>query len=192
MMAVMMLPLTWPWLSALARLSATAYARPPSIPTLVVPAFVAGYLSIWLAYSVGAAALQMLLLARGSATPALTTTILAAAGVYQLTPAKAACLKHCRSPLALILSRWPIRPGGALRLGAEHGIFCVGCCWVLMLIGLGAGAVTEEKGAANRIAKLIVALGVRPHVGDRLPFDDERPDGHRHPNQYLMLLAQVE
>jgi predicted metal-binding membrane protein len=58
--------------------------------------------------------------------------LLIAAGVYQLTPFKNACLRHCRSPAYFIAENW--RPGaaGALRMGAVHGAFCLGCCWILM------------------------------------------------------------
>jgi predicted metal-binding membrane protein len=58
--------------------------------------------------------------------------LLLTAGAYQLTPAKDACLRHCRSPMQFISSRW--KPGGlgAFRMGIEHGAFCLGCCWILM------------------------------------------------------------
>jgi predicted metal-binding membrane protein len=62
------------------------------------------------------------------------------AGAYQLTPWKGTCLRQCRSPLALIMTRWPKAPRDALKLGIEHGTYCVGCCWALMLL-LFAGGV---------------------------------------------------
>lgn len=58
--------------------------------------------------------------------------LLLAAGVYQLTPIKQACLKHCRSPLQFVLSHWRSGRRGAFRMGIEHGAYCVGCCWFLM------------------------------------------------------------
>jgi predicted metal-binding membrane protein len=60
--------------------------------------------------------------------------LLIVAGVYQLTPIKLTCLRTCRSPFGFLMSRW--RPGlaGAFRMGLEHGVFCVGCCWALMLL----------------------------------------------------------
>jgi predicted metal-binding membrane protein len=60
--------------------------------------------------------------------------LLIAAGIYQLTPLKHACLRHCRSPIFFITHHW--RPGdlGALRMGVEHGAFCTGCCWFLMAL----------------------------------------------------------
>ena len=69
-----------------------------------------------------------------STSVTLGALLLIAAGVYQLTPLKYACLKHCRSPLFFISHHW--RPGewGALRMGLEHGAFCTGCCWFLMAL----------------------------------------------------------
>jgi predicted metal-binding membrane protein len=58
--------------------------------------------------------------------------LLLAAGVYQLTPIKHACLRHCRSPLAFLSTDWRRGARGALRMGFVHGVFCVGCCWFLM------------------------------------------------------------
>jgi len=58
--------------------------------------------------------------------------LLLAAGVYQLTPIKHACLRHCRSPLAFLSAHWRQGARGALRMGLLHGAFCVGCCWFLM------------------------------------------------------------
>jgi predicted metal-binding membrane protein len=66
--------------------------------------------------------------------PAVGATLLFIAGIYQLTPMKRTCLRTCQSPLGFLMSRW--RPGltGAFRMGLEHGFFCVGCCWALMLL----------------------------------------------------------
>ena len=62
------------------------------------------------------------------------------AGIYQLTPLKRACLRACQSPLGFLMSRWRNGSSGAFRLGLEHGAYCVGCCWALMLL-LFAGGV---------------------------------------------------
>ncbi|MCT7373926.1 DUF2182 domain-containing protein [Chelativorans salis] len=104
-------------------------------------AFVAGYLAIWSVFSIVAAAAQTVLAHAGlvSMHLAATSTMLAgaifiAAGLYELTPLKDRCLTHCRSPIEWLPRH--IRPGrlGALRMGVEHGAYCVGCCWVLMLL----------------------------------------------------------
>jgi predicted metal-binding membrane protein len=68
------------------------------------------------------------------ASPAIAGLVLITAGLYQLTPLKGACLKHCQHPLAFIIHHW--RPGkvGAFRMGLEHGSYCLGCCWFLMAL----------------------------------------------------------
>ena len=104
--------------------------------------FLAGYLLVWLLFSILAAAAQRLI-----ADPATALgnrwaggALLIVAGVYELTPLKNACLGRCRSPAEFISRNW--RPGaaGAVRLGVLHGVDCLGCCWMLMLL-LFAGGV---------------------------------------------------
>ena len=67
-----------------------------------------------------------------SSSVVLGGALLLIAGLYQLTPLKQACLKHCRSPVQFILTRWRGGANGAFRMGIEHGAYCVGCCWFLM------------------------------------------------------------
>ena len=69
-----------------------------------------------------------------SASPALSATLLAAAGVYQFTPLKNACLARCRSPLSVILNDWREGLAGAFSMGLRQGIYCTGCCWLLMAL----------------------------------------------------------
>ena len=106
--------------------------------------FAAGYALVWLAFSILAATVQKLL-----ATPQMTlaeewlaSAVIVAAGVYQLSPVKNACLRRCRSPVQFLTRHW--RPGiaGALRLGALHGAHCVGCCWMLMALLFVGGVMT--------------------------------------------------
>jgi predicted metal-binding membrane protein len=108
-------------------------------PQLRVALFSAGYLAAWGAFSLLAAAAQVALTRLALLAPMnLTVTtgvgalFVALAGVYQLTPLKDVCLRRCRSPAEFLSSHW--RPGnaGALRMGVEHGVYCVGCCWLLM------------------------------------------------------------
>jgi predicted metal-binding membrane protein len=106
---------------------------------LVVFAFATGYLLVWIGFSAGAALAQWALRSAAMLTPMMKTSsaplggvILIAAGVYQLTPFKGACLTHCRSPLGFLMSRWRDGTAGALRMGIEHGTYCLGCCWALM------------------------------------------------------------
>jgi predicted metal-binding membrane protein len=110
-------------------------------------ALAAGYLMVWAVFSLGATALQRVLAAlllvspmMEAATPAVGATLLLVAGVYQLTPIKQACLRTCQSPLGFLMSHWRAGAAGALRMGIEHGAYCVGCCWALMLL-LFAGGV---------------------------------------------------
>jgi predicted metal-binding membrane protein len=102
----------------------------------------AGYLAAWLAFSIGAALLQNALQPTGlmsemmlwSKSATLSAVVLAAAGIYQLTPMKQACLTQCRSPAHFLTAHW--RPGmaGSFLLGVRHGAYCVGCCWMLMAV----------------------------------------------------------
>jgi len=103
--------------------------------------FATGYLLAWAGFSAGATVLQWALAEAAllspmmvSASPWLGGALLMFAGLYQWTPLKHACLRHCRSPLAFFMEHW--RPGmpGALPLGLRHGLYCVGCCWALMLL----------------------------------------------------------
>jgi len=110
-----------------------------TIPSLCL---LAGYLSAWLVFSICAAALQTVLRPTGvmsdmmlwSKSAPLSALVLAAAGIYQFSPLKRACLTQCRSPVSFLTAHW--RPGlvGSFLLGARHGCYCVGCCWLLMAL----------------------------------------------------------
>jgi predicted metal-binding membrane protein len=143
MMAGMMLPSATPML-----LFYGGALRKSGAPDALrrVYAMAAGYLVVWSLFSVAATMLQralsnMLLLTpmMETASPWATAALLLIAGLYQLTPLKGACLRSCRSPLALLIrARHGVR--GAFQLGVEHGVSCLGCCWALMLL-LFAGGV---------------------------------------------------
>jgi predicted metal-binding membrane protein len=146
MMVGMMLPSAAPMLllyGAVARKNAER-----GVVLASVWVFAAGYLLVWTGFSLLAtilqAALQNAALLSGSmtsASPLLSGSLLVLAGLYQWLPAKAACLKRCRSPLQFLLTRWrPDRIGG-LRMGAEHGLFCLGCCWALMTLLFAVGVM---------------------------------------------------
>lgn len=139
MMLAMMLPSAAPVLLLFARLSRQKPAAGRSwSPT---GGFVAGYLGVWLAFSAVAMALQWALEASGLLSAMMVTTslwlgaaILIAAGLWQLTPLKQACLRHCRSPIGFLMTRWRGGSAGAFRMGLEHGAYCLGCCWFLMAL----------------------------------------------------------
>jgi predicted metal-binding membrane protein len=74
-------------------------------------------------------------------TPSAGAAVFAVAGVYQFVPLKRACLTHCRTPLAYFLTRWRNSPPGVFRMGFDHGLYCVGCCWALMTTALAVGVM---------------------------------------------------
>jgi predicted metal-binding membrane protein len=138
MMVAMMLPSAAPMILLHARIDRGT----PAERTRDNALFASCYLLIWTAFSALAAALQAALLESGvlaSASLALGDRVLAAAVIlaaaaWQLTPAKAACLEQCQSPIRFVLRYWRPGPGGAVRLGVIHGLYCLGCCWGLMLL----------------------------------------------------------
>src|SRR5215813_7975075 len=162
MMAAMMLPSASPVLLLFARINRIQKAG--GRPFILTGIFAAGYLAAWGGFSALATALQWKLEQLDLLSPMMVTTshwlggaILLAGGVWQLTPVKTICLRHCRSPMGFLVQSW--RPGGlgAFRMGLEHGTYCLGCCWFLMgllffggimnlfwIIGL-AGFVLLEK-----------------------------------------------
>jgi predicted metal-binding membrane protein len=108
--------------------------------------FTAGYLAAWGGFSLVAVFLQwglerLLLLSPMLHVSSLYfgAALLIGAGVYQLTPLKHACLHHCRTPIEFIARYWRQGAGGAVRMGLQHGLFCLGCCWVLMALLFYAG-----------------------------------------------------
>lgn len=110
-------------------------------PALRVAVFVLGYLVVWGVFSFAAAGAQTALTARALLAPmqlslsaSLGATLVALAGIYQLTPLKNACLSHCRSPADFLSRHWRRGTAGAFRMGLEHGAYCVGCCWLLMAL----------------------------------------------------------
>jgi len=137
MMVGMMLPSATP--ATLVYAAVARKAEREGAPVAPVAAFVAGYLATWTLFGLAATLAQWGLERAALLSPMLVATsprlgaaLLIAAGVYQLTPFKDACLAHCRSPAHFIAEHWRPGPAGALRMGLEHGAFCLGCCWVLM------------------------------------------------------------
>lgn len=137
MMIAMMLPSAIPTLLLFARINRKD--KSADAPRLPMALFAAGYLLGWGVFSVVATALQAGLDAARLLSPMMATSsrwlgvgILIAAGVWQLTPLKASCLRHCRSPLSFLTHNWRPGPTGALRMGLRHGAYCIGCCWFLM------------------------------------------------------------
>jgi predicted metal-binding membrane protein len=185
MMAAMMFPSIAPMVVMHARIEGGRRGKGQSTAAGTTALFVCGYLLTWTAaglvgYAIieGGRALSLDFLSWDSGGPYVAGGVIVAAALYQLTPLKDVCLRHCRSPMMFLLTAW--RPGraGALRMGLEHGGWCVGCCWGLMaaLFALGimsigwmvliAALIATEKllpwkaVAYRSVAILLLVLGV--------------------------------
>lgn len=146
MMVGMMLPSAAPMILTYAALHRNrAAAAECTLPTLL---FASGYLLVWTGFSAAATVLQWALDELALLSPMMSASsallgggLFVAAGLYQLTPLKQACLARCRSPFAFLFNRWRDGSGGALAMGIEHGAFCLGCCWLLMALLFAVGVM---------------------------------------------------
>jgi predicted metal-binding membrane protein len=143
MMIAMMVPAVLPMLVVFRKLDRGATTE------FDTAFFAFGYLSAWSLFSVVAAGLQWILHDAGwlggdllAMRPYAAASVLILAGAYQLTPLKESCLKKCRSPMGFFLANWRKGRRGAITMGLHHGLFCIGCCWVLMLIMFAGGAMS--------------------------------------------------
>jgi predicted metal-binding membrane protein len=167
MMIAMMSPSAAPTVLLYARVHRHALAQ-GQIQDKLAPTgvFVAGYLLVWLGFSVAAAALYWLLerealvsaTMMSSQSRWLSGIVQITAGLYQLSPLKNACLSHCRTPAAFLSRNWRPHALGSLRVGALHGAFCVGCCWMLMALLFVGGAMNLVWIAALAILVLVEKL----------------------------------
>jgi predicted metal-binding membrane protein len=137
MMVGMMVPSAAPMVMMYAAVSRKAESH--GNPVAPTACFVAGYVAVWTAFSFLATLAQWGLDRAALLSPMMVTSspwlgalLLGFAGVYQLTPAKDTCLRHCRAPAHFISEHWRPGPTGAFRMGVVHGAFCLGCCWALM------------------------------------------------------------
>ncbi len=138
-------------------------------------AFTAGYLLVWTAFSLAATVAQWALASAALLSPMMVGTsrvlgavLLIVAGAYQLTPLKQDCLTRCRSPVEFITRHFRPGIGGALRLGALHGLYCVGCCWALMLLLFFGGVMNLLWIAAITIFVMLEKLAPAGVQGGRL------------------------
>lgn len=173
MMIAMMVPSAAPTVLLYANL--VRKGKEVNKPYAPAHVFLLGYLAVWASFSLAATLLQWLLVSVGQMSGMMEIThaplaavVLVAAGLYQLSPLKQACLRHCQHPLMFLMNNW--KPGniGAFRMGMQNGLFCLGCCWVLMVLLFVGGVmnllwiaglalfVGMEKLAANH--KWIMAL----------------------------------
>ncbi|PYV32079.1 MAG: hypothetical protein DMG22_14650 [Acidobacteria bacterium] len=146
MMVAMMLPSTLPIVLIFRRASAFRGEKRLGLSTLLLAA---GYFAVWLgfgiiAYALGTGIGRAAMASEGFSrlVPLASGLALFAAGAYQLTPWKMACLKHCRDPLHIIAEHLGRGSSGALALGAHHGAYCAACCWALMVIQLVLGVMS--------------------------------------------------
>jgi len=139
MMAAMMFPSVWPMVVAYHAIARRRRELGKSAPAAGSAVFLAGYLLAWTVF--GLAAYGVIRAARGldidalawdRGGPYLAGAVILGAAIYQLTPAQDVCLRKCRTPMHFFLGLWRDGLGGALRLGVEHGAWCIGCCWALM------------------------------------------------------------
>jgi predicted metal-binding membrane protein len=169
MMIGMMLPSAAPMILIFATVNARRRAHAqPWVPTAL---FAAGYVLAWGGFSIAATLAQWGLesvalvspMAMSVTSARLAGDLFLAAGLYQLTPLKHACLIACRSPFDFVINRWRDGALGALRMGAEHGLSCLGCCWILM-------ALLFVFGAMNLVWVALLAAAVL--VEKLLPFGE--------------------
>jgi predicted metal-binding membrane protein len=168
MMIAMMTPSAAPTILLYARVHRHAATQEAAQKLAPTGAFAAGYLMVWLGFAITAAVLHWTLERAGLVTAMmgsesrwLSAGVLIAAGAYQLSPLKGICLAHCRAPASFLSKHW--RPGaaGALRLGAMHGAYCVGCCWVLMALLFVGGVMNLIWIAALAVLVLLEKLAPR-------------------------------
>ena len=165
MMIAMMTPSATPTILLYARVYRHALVQGQKIQDKLAPtgAFAAGYLLVWLGFAAAAATLHWALeraglvsaMMMGSQSRLLSSAVLITAGLYQLSPLKNICLAHCRTPTSFLSRHWRPRALGALRLGAMHGGYCVGCCWLLMALLFVGGVMNLTWIAALAILVLI-------------------------------------
>jgi len=167
MWAIMMAAMMTPSAAPMILLYALVSRKRMNVAFVPTGAFYLGYLVVWIVFSAGATALQLglgqLTLVSPmlvSVSPILTVALLVAAGIYQWTPAKRACLRQCRSPVDFLSKHWRLGRWGAFRMGLEHGAYCLGCCWTLMLLLFVGGVMNLLWVAA--IAALILVEKVVP------------------------------
>lgn len=137
MMVAMMLPSVAPMI-----LLHAAFSKRNGLGTAATSAFAASYLAVWVLSSLVAALAQAALADAGLVgqmtlrlgTAPLAAGLLAAAGLYQLTPLKRRCLAACQAPVSFLMRHWRPGIGGGVAMGLRHGLYCLGCCWVLMAL----------------------------------------------------------
>jgi predicted metal-binding membrane protein len=146
MAMAMMLPSAAPMILTYAEIAETAARKGERIVSPLVIA--AGYASVWFLFSIAATAMQVGLTRAALLDPGLAPAggflaviILVGAGLYQFSPLKHACLARCQHPFPFFFANWATTPGGVFRLGVRQGLYCLGCCWAMMLVMFAVGVM---------------------------------------------------
>jgi predicted metal-binding membrane protein len=160
MMVAMMVPSATPMLLTFATIARSRRAKGRAFVALWV--FLAGYLVLWTAFSLAATLAQWGLHSLAlispmmvGTSPVLGSVLLMVAGIYQWTPFKQACLRHCRTPLQFLLTSWQDGAAGAFLIGLRHGAYCLGCCWLLMAVLFAVGVMNLAWIAAISVFVLL-------------------------------------
>ena len=160
MMVAMMFPAAAPMVVMYGRMRRE---DPPSVAL-----FTGSYIALWVVFGAAAYVLSATVEWGASRSAWVETNwgraggvLLVLAGLYQLTPLKDVCLRHCRSPLSFVMMHWRDGRSGAVRMGLVHGLYCVGCCWLLFLILIPLGVMNVA--AMIAIALLVFAEKALPH-----------------------------
>lgn len=139
MMAAMMLPSAMPMIMLYRTVSRRLGGNTAMLPVVL---FAAVYLLIWVMTAIPVYALQLAAEKLQLHSPYIIAACLAAAGVYQFSSLKRACLRHCESPLSFLMRRWKAGYASTLNIAVRHAAYCIGCCWALMMILVVAGAMS--------------------------------------------------
>jgi predicted metal-binding membrane protein len=165
MMAGMMIPSVAPMVLTHAAIMRRRTTQ--GLPYVSSGLFLSGYMLAWTAFSALAAFAQWLLYRTAlldghslSVGPWAGGAVLLAAGLFQLSPAKNACVAQCRAPVGYFLTEWREGPGGAVSMGLRHGLTCIGCCWLLMAVLFSVGIMNLLWGAV--ITAFVIAEKVLP------------------------------
>ncbi|HXD44408.1 MAG TPA: DUF2182 domain-containing protein [Pseudolabrys sp.] len=183
MILAMMLPTAGPMILTYAEIADTAAKKGERIVSPLVIA--AGYMSVWLGFAAAATLAQiaftrLALMDTGmtSASVLFSGAIFIGAGVYQFTPLKAACLTQCQRPFPFFFAHWQTTAKGVFRLGLTQGLYCLGCCWAMMLVmfavgvmnvvwmaGLGIVMTIEKIGSGRRFSHAVGVVLIVAGVG---------------------------
>jgi predicted metal-binding membrane protein len=173
MTLVMMLPTAGPMIVTYAEIAETAARK--SEPVVSPLVLTAGYVVVWLAFALVAASAQWLLVRRGlldggSVGRLAGGTVFLGAGLYQFSALKQACLSQCQRPFPFFFANWTTERVGVLRIGLWQGLFCLGCCWAIMLVMFAVGAMNVVWMAVLGVLMTIEKLATAPRFSETLGF----------------------